>query len=32
MGKDRDSKRLQGDQLAFGAQRWAAFVSYAADH
>ncbi|MGW3956272.1 DUF397 domain-containing protein [Streptomyces sp. NPDC004752] len=28
----RDSKRVQGDQLAFGAQQWAAFVSYTADH
>ncbi|MFJ4279493.1 DUF397 domain-containing protein [Streptomyces massasporeus] len=28
----RDSKRVQGPQLAFGAQEWAAFLSYAADH
>lgn len=28
----RDSKRVQGPQLAFDAQKWAAFVSYAADH
>ncbi|MEV5164378.1 DUF397 domain-containing protein [Streptomyces werraensis] len=28
----RDSKRVQGPQLAFGAQEWAAFLSYAVDH
>ncbi|MFI9173060.1 DUF397 domain-containing protein [Streptomyces lincolnensis] len=28
----RDSKRTQGPQLAFGAEQWADFVSYAADH
>ncbi|MEV7982359.1 DUF397 domain-containing protein [Streptomyces sp. NPDC086519] len=28
----RDSKRMQSPQLAFGAQEWAAFLSYAADH
>ncbi|GAA0913030.1 DUF397 domain-containing protein [Streptomyces thermoalcalitolerans] len=28
----RDSKQPEGPQLAFGAQEWAAFVSYAADH
>ncbi|WP_374385603.1 DUF397 domain-containing protein [Streptomyces sp. D2-8] len=28
----RDSKRVQGPRLAFGARQWAAFVSYAADH
>ncbi|GGS74489.1 DUF397 domain-containing protein [Streptomyces griseoviridis] len=28
----RDSKLPQGPQLAFRAQQWAAFVSYAADH
>ncbi|WP_031044612.1 DUF397 domain-containing protein [Streptomyces sp. NRRL F-5650] len=28
----RDSKCAQSPQLAFGAQQWAAFVSYAADH
>ncbi|GAA3843903.1 DUF397 domain-containing protein [Streptomyces phyllanthi] len=28
----RDSKRAQGPQLAFDAQQWTAFVSYAADH
>ena len=28
----RDSKRMQGPQLAFGLQQWAAFLSYAADH
>ncbi|MEV5985498.1 DUF397 domain-containing protein [Streptomyces sp. NPDC052051] len=28
----RDSKRVQGDQLAFGARQWAAFISYAAHH
>ncbi|MEU6557699.1 DUF397 domain-containing protein [Streptomyces sp. NPDC046915] len=28
----RDSKHKQGPQLAFGAQEWAAFVSYAAGH
>lgn len=28
----RDSKRVQGPQLAFGSEQWAAFVSYAADH
>ena len=28
----RDSKHRQGPQLAFAAQQWAAFVSYAADH
>jgi hypothetical protein len=28
----RDSKRAPGPQLAFGAQQWAVFLSYAADH
>ncbi|MET7731473.1 DUF397 domain-containing protein [Streptomyces sp. NPDC005402] len=28
----RDSKRVQGPQLAFSAHQWVAFVSYAADH
>ncbi|MFJ5259412.1 DUF397 domain-containing protein [Streptomyces sp. NPDC088387] len=28
----RDSKRTQGPQLAFSAQQWTDFVSYAADH
>ncbi|MFF5531955.1 DUF397 domain-containing protein [Streptomyces cinerochromogenes] len=28
----RDSKHRHGPQLAVGAQQWAAFVSYAADH
>ncbi|MFB8773241.1 DUF397 domain-containing protein [Streptomyces broussonetiae] len=28
----RDSKHSLGPQLAFDAQQWAAFVSYAADH
>ena len=28
----RDSKRTQGPQLAFAAQQWADFLSYAADH
>ncbi|TDT40041.1 uncharacterized protein DUF397 [Streptomyces sp. BK208] len=28
----RDSKQRQGPRLVFGAQQWAAFVSYAADH
>lgn len=28
----RDSKRVQGPQLAFASYQWAAFVSYAAEH
>ncbi|MEU6390379.1 DUF397 domain-containing protein [Streptomyces sp. NPDC046939] len=28
----RDSKRVQSPRLAFSAQQWAAFLSYAADH
>lgn len=28
----RDSKRVPGPQLAFAAQQWAAFLSYAAGH
>ncbi|MEV6161865.1 DUF397 domain-containing protein [Streptomyces sp. NPDC052052] len=28
----RDSKHVQGPQLAFGPRQWASFVSYAADH
>ncbi|MGW3127546.1 DUF397 domain-containing protein [Streptomyces sp. NPDC001123] len=28
----RDSKCVQSPQLAFGAQQWAVFLSYAADH
>ncbi|WP_079161249.1 DUF397 domain-containing protein [Streptomyces fodineus] len=28
----RDSKHLQGPQLAFAPQQWAAFVSYAVAH
>ncbi|AXE83132.1 DUF397 domain-containing protein [Streptomyces atratus] len=28
----RDSKHVQGPQLAFGPRQWAAFVSYATDH
>lgn len=28
----RDSKHLQGPQLAFAPHQWTAFVSYAADH
>ncbi|MFE3180109.1 DUF397 domain-containing protein [Streptomyces violascens] len=28
----RDSKRTQGPRLAFSAQQWADFVSYATDH
>ncbi|MFE7836912.1 DUF397 domain-containing protein [Streptomyces sp. NPDC057474] len=28
----RDSKHLQGPQLAFTPHQWTAFVSYAADH
>ena len=28
----RDSKHVQGPQLAFAPQQWATFVSYAADH
>ncbi|QQC93729.1 DUF397 domain-containing protein [Streptomyces alfalfae] len=28
----RDSKRTQGPQLAFSAQKWVDFLSYAAGH
>lgn len=28
----RDSKHVEGPQLAFGPRQWTAFVSYATDH